>query len=173
MSYADIERSEPALLAGLYTGGAGVLALLGANFSLPHGAAVAIGMSASQALLARPTVVTPKSIDELLAPTDSSGTIAGVLGAASATPRPDEPVALIGVLTFLAGFLVQLFAGVDMTSAFASAAGLAGVQTVATRSRVYSPASAQEIAAVTIQPEEERALNKLLEKLKATGKLSS
>jgi hypothetical protein len=167
MSYAGIERSEPALLAGLYTGGAGLLALLAANFSLPHGAAVAVGMSASQALLVRPTVVTPKSIDELVAPGDSSGTIAEIIGAAAATPRPDEPVATIGMLTFLAGFLVQLFAGVDMTSAFVSAAGLAGVQTVATRSRVHSPASAQQVAAVTIQPDEGAELKTLRESLAA------
>jgi hypothetical protein len=169
MDYGEIERSEPALLAGLYTGVAGLLALLAANFSLPHDAAVAVGMSASQALLVRPTVVTPKSIDELVAPGDSSGTIAEIIGAAAATPRPDEPVAMIGTLTFLAGFLVQLLAGVDMTSAFVSAAGLAGVQTIATRSRVYSPASGKTIAALSLTPDTPEEKGRMVEQVTALG----
>jgi hypothetical protein len=162
MTYESFERSEPALLAGLYTSAAGFLALLAANFSLPHGAALAVGMSAGQAILVRPTVVTPKSIDKLLGPEDSSGTIVEIIRAAAASPRSDEPVATIGALTFLAGFLVQLFAGVDMTSAFVSAGGLAAAQSVITRSRVSSPASAQQIAAATIDPTEEAAVESLL-----------
>lgn len=153
MSYDEIERSEPALLAGLFSGGAGLIGLLAANFSLSHSAAVAVGMSASQALLTRPTVVTPKTVGDLIAPGDSSGAVAEVIGAAAATPRPDEPAAAIGGLVFLAGFLVQLFAGVDIAAAFVSAAAIAGVQTVATRSRVYSPASGKTIAALSLTPE--------------------
>jgi hypothetical protein len=146
-SYEEIERSEPALLAGFFAGGVGLLTLLAANFSLPHCAGLAVGMSMSQALLSRPAVVTPKKIEELVGSDDSSGAVADVVGATVANPRPDEPVATVGALVFVVGFLVQLFAGVDMATAFASAAGLAGVQTAVTRSRVYSPLSGQAIAA--------------------------
>ncbi len=146
-SYEGIECSEPALLVGSFTGVAGLLALLAANFSLPHSAGLAVGMSVSQALLSRPAVVTPKKVDELRGSEDPSGALVEVIGAAAANPRPDEPVATIGIVVFAVGFLVQLFAGVDMASAFASAAGLAGVQTVATRSRVYSPLNGQAVAA--------------------------
>lgn len=148
--YDEIDRSEPALLVGVFTGAAGLLGLLAANFSLPHSAGLAVGMAASQALFTRPTTVTKKSFDDLFGSKDPSGTVAEVISAAAATPRPDEPVATVGAFVFLAGFLVQLFSGVDMASAFASAAALAGVQTTATRARVYSPAKAQRSAVVRI-----------------------
>ncbi|HJZ35111.1 MAG TPA: hypothetical protein VJ204_02470 [Solirubrobacterales bacterium] len=146
-SYDEIERAEPAYLTGLITGGAGLLALLAANFSLPHSAGVAVGMTVSQALLTRPTVVSPKTLGGLFGSADPSGVLAEVIGAAHATPRPDEPVAAVGGLVFVVGFLAQILTGVSMTAAFASALGLAGVQTVATRSRVYSPLTAKAIVA--------------------------
>lgn len=155
MTYDEIEKAEPALLSGTFAGGAGILALLAANFSLPHSAGLAVGMSAAQALLTRPAVVSPKSVESLLAPGDSSGTLAKIAEAARATPRPDEPAATVGAVVFLAGFLVQLFTGVDMTSALISAAGIAGVQTVATRSRVHSPTSAQLVGALSVLREAE------------------
>jgi hypothetical protein len=145
--YEMAERSEPALLVGTLTGVAGLLGLLAANFSLPHSAGLAIGMTVSQALFTRPATVTRQSYDELLGSDWMTGKLTEVIGAAAATPRPDEPVASVGALVFLAGFLVQLFAGVDVVSAFASAAAIAGVQTTATRARVYSPANAQRAVA--------------------------
>lgn len=152
ISYEALERSEPALLFGGLTGGGGFLALLAANFSAGHSAGLAAGMATLQALLTRPTVVSQESVDKILAPEDTPGTLAGVISAAATTPHPDEPAMAIGALIFLLGFLVQLFAGVDMTTAFASAAGLAGAQALLTRSRVHSPANAQAIAAKVVAP---------------------
>jgi hypothetical protein len=157
MTYAGVEKSEPALLAGLYSGGAGLLALMAANFSLPHSAGLAVGMAASQALLTRPAVWSPAAIEQLVNTGPSVGALAEVIGKVARSPRPDEPAGSIGVLVFLAGFLVQMFSGVDMASALASAAGIAGVQTVATRSRVFSPVTTQAVLALGMKPAEPSA----------------
>jgi hypothetical protein len=149
MSYEAIEEAEPALTAGLFTGVAGFAALLAASLSVSHSAGVAVGMSASQALLTRPAVYSPRTVKAIADPDRPTPTLLPQLfGASTSSLRPDEPAATIGVLVFLAGFLVQLFAGVDMTAALVTAAGIAGVQTAATRSRVYSPATTQLVAAL-------------------------
>jgi hypothetical protein len=152
MTYAGIEKSEPTLVAGLYSGGAGLLALLAANFSLPHSAGLAVGMAASQALLTRPGVWSPAAIEEMVNSSPSASVLPEILTKIAKSPRPDEPAATVGVFVFLAGFLVQMFSGVDMASALASAAGIAGVQTAATRSRVYSPVTTQALAALGLKP---------------------
>ncbi len=150
MSYAGLEKTEPAALAGVMTSLLGFLALLGAGFSPLHSAAVAAGMSGSQLLLTRPAVYSPKSIAELHGGTFPVTEIPGLITAGSGLAHPHEPAVTIGVAALLGGFLVQLFAGVDMTAALASAAGIAGVQTAATRARVFSPVSARSAAAAMV-----------------------
>jgi hypothetical protein len=146
MSYARIEQTEPTVLVGAIASVVGFLLLNATDFSTAHSAAVAVGGPATQALLTRPFVYSPDSIRQL----ESGKGLAMIpelsrLG--TSLPFPGEPTATIGALTVLAGFLVQMFAGVDLTAALASSAGLAGVQTVATRSRVSSPATARHVAA--------------------------
>jgi hypothetical protein len=148
MTYDQFEKAEPALVSGLFTGSAGFLALLAANFGTVHSAGLAVGMSASQTLLTRPVVYSPRSVRQITGAGGGPPSIpADLFQAGSGFARPDEPAATIGVLVFLAGFLVQLFSGVEMVPALATAAGIAGVQTVATRSRAYSPAMTQILAA--------------------------
>jgi predicted exporter len=150
MSYEGLEKAEPTALAGVVTSLLGFAALLGAGFSPLHSAAVAAGMSGSQLLLTRPTVYSPKSIEELHDGTFPDAEIPNLITAGSGFAHPHEPAAAIGVVALLGGFLVQLFAGVDMTAALASAAGIAGVQTAATRARVSSPVSARSAAAAMV-----------------------
>jgi hypothetical protein len=150
MTYDQFEKAEPALVSGLFTGSAGFLALLAANFGTVHSAGLAVGMSASQTLLTRPAVYSPRSVRQITGAGGGPPSIpADLFQAGSGFARPDEPAATIGVLIFLAGFLVQLFSGVEMVPALATAAGIAGVQTVATRSRAYSPAMTQILAALS------------------------
>lgn len=150
MSYAGLEKAEPAAVAGVVTSLAGFLTLLAADFSTLHSAAVALGVSGTQALFTRPAVYSPKSIEELKSTADPHSKLPELLRAGSGFAHPHEPAATIGTLVLLGGFLVQLFSGVDLTAALTSAAGIAGVQTVATRARVYSPVSARQIAAARL-----------------------
>lgn len=144
MSYEQLERAEPALVAGLFSAVAGFAALLAADFSTLHSAGVAVGMSASQSVLTRPAVYSPRTVGRITAGSPDSGMLlTDLFGTGAGSPRPDEPAVTVGVRVFLVAFLVQLFAGVDMTSALVSSAGIGGVQTLATRSRVYSPATTQ------------------------------
>jgi hypothetical protein len=163
-SFESLQKSEPALLFGGLTGAGGLLAFLGANFSFTHSAGLAVGMATVQALLTRPTVVTSKSVDKIESSEESGDVLADVISAAAATPHPAEPAVTIGALVFLLAFIVQLFAGVEMTTAFASAAGLAGVQTVATRANVTSPANAKATAAglLAIRSEREKSLAEIV-----------
>jgi hypothetical protein len=143
MTYERIEQAEPAILTGLVTSLAGFFALLAADFSVLHGAAVAFGSASTQALLTRPTVYSPKSIQALESGEEPYDRLLELLRTDTHFAHPHEPAATIGVLTLMGGFLVQVFTGVDFLSAFASAAGISGVQTLATRQRVSSPVGAR------------------------------
>jgi predicted exporter len=147
MSYERVESAEPAVLAGLVTSLAGFLALLASDFSALHSAAVAVGMSGTQALLTRPFVYSPESIKAFESGRDLYGRIPELLKTGTGFAHPHEPAVTIGTLSLLGGFLVQVFTGVDFLAASASAAGIAGVQTAATRARVYSPVSARSAVA--------------------------
>ena len=147
MTYGRIEKAEPAILTGVVTSLGGFLALLASDFSTLHSAAVAFGLSGTQAFLTRPTVYCPNSIEALESGGDPYGKLVGLLKSGTAFAHPHEPAATIGALTMLGGFLVQAFSGVDFLSAFASAVGISGVQTAATRARVSSPVTAREALA--------------------------
>lgn len=147
MSYERVENAEPAALAGVVTSIAGFLALLASDFSTLHSAAVAVGMSGSQALLTRPFVYSPRSIKAFESGRDLYGKLPELLRTGTGFAHPHEPAVTIGTLSLLGGFLVQVFTGVDFLAAFASAVGIAGVQTAATRARVYSPVSAKTAVA--------------------------
>lgn len=147
MRYENLEKAEPALVAGAASSVVGFLALLASDFSTLQSAAVGVGMPLIQALLTRPAVYSQKSVEALEAEPEATARLPELLAAGSGFARPDEPAATIGVITLLGGFLVQLFAGVDFTTAFVSATGIAGVQTAATRARVSSPVTAQQTAA--------------------------
>lgn len=154
MIYERLEKAEPAAVAGVVTGLGGFLALLGADFSALHSAGLAFGLSATQALLTRPAVYSPRSIAALEAGSDITARLPEVLRTGAGFRHPHEPAATIGVFTALAGFLVQTFTGVDFLTAFASAAGLAAVQTAATRARVSSPVTAQRAVAARLYTEQ-------------------
>jgi hypothetical protein len=156
MSYANLEKAEPAAVAGVMTSLVGFLALLATDFGTLHSAATALGLSGTQALLTRPVVFSPKSIEELKSGVDPRPMLPELISTGSGFAHPHEPAATIGTLTLLGGFLVQLFAGVDLTEALTSAVGIAGLQTAATRARVYSPVSARQVAAARLAelPEE-------------------
>lgn len=147
MSYERIEKAEPAILVGAVTSLGGFLALLAADFGTLQSAAVAFGASATQALLTRPKVYSPKSIEILESEPDPYDRLPDLLGAGAGSSHPHEPAATIGVLTLIGSFLVQVLGGVDFVSALISAAGISGVQTVATRERVYSPVTARHVIA--------------------------
>ena len=153
MSYEGLEKAEPAAVAGVMTSLVGFLVLLAADFSTLHSAAVALGMSGTQARFIRPAVFSPKSIEELESGTAPGAKLSELLRAGTGFAHPHEPAVTIGTLTLLGGFLVQLFAGVDLTGALASAVGIAGVQTAATRTRVYSPVSARQVVATRLLAE--------------------
>jgi predicted exporter len=144
VTYERLEKTEPAILVGAVTSLGGFLTLLAADFSALHSAAVAFGASGTQALLTRPKVYSPRSIKALETGPDPYGNLPGLLGTGTGFAHPHEPTVTIGVLTLLGSFLVQMFGGVDFVSAFVSAAGIAGVQTTATRARVSSPVSARK-----------------------------
>lgn len=150
MRYEKLEKAEPALVAGAGTSVVGLLALLAFDFSTLQSVAVGLGMPTAQALLTRPAVYSPRSIEALGPDCDPVAAVPELLKAGNGFAHPDEPAATIGVLTLLGGFLVQLFAGVDFTSAFVSAAGIAGIQTAATRARVYSPETARNEATTSL-----------------------
>lgn len=147
MTYDRIEKAEPAILTGVVASLGGFLALLAADFSTLHSAALAFGLSGTQAFLTRPTVFSPKSIKALESGAISSGQVIELLRSGTALPHPGEPAVTIGTLTLLGGFLAQIFSGVDFLSAFVSAAGISGLQTTATRARVSSPLTAREALA--------------------------
>jgi hypothetical protein len=147
LTYEKVEKGEPAILTGVVASLGGFLALLASDFSTLHSAAVAFGLSGTQAFLTRPAVYSPKSIEALESGRDPYGRLAELLGSGTAFAHPHEPAATIGALTMLGGFLVQVFSGIDFLSAFASAAGISGVQTAATRARVSSPMTAREALA--------------------------
>jgi len=151
MTFDQFENAEPALVSGLFTGSAGFLALMAANFGTVHSAGLAVGMSASQTLLTRPAVYSPRSVRQITGAGGGPPTIPpDLFQAGSGFARPDEPAATIGVFVFLAGFLVQLFSGVEVIPALTTAAGIAGVQTAAIRARAYSPAATQIHAALSL-----------------------
>jgi hypothetical protein len=152
ISYDAVEQSEPAILIGLIASAVGFLVLDGAGFSTMHSAAVAAGGAGSQALLTRPFVYSPASIDRLKRRDGCMALLPELGRAGSEFRHPAEPAATIGAFTLLASFLIQFLAGVDMTEALVSSAGIAGVQTAATRSRVYSPVSARQVAAARLLP---------------------
>jgi hypothetical protein len=151
MSLERLEKAEPAALVGLVTSLLGFLGLSAADFSTIHSAGLAVGMAGTQALFTRSAVFSPKSVEAL----DAGGLrqrLPDLLATGSGFAHPDEPAATIGVLTLLGGFLVQVFAGVEFAEAFVSAAGIAGVQTAATRARVYpSPAVRQRAIAGVVE----------------------
>lgn len=145
MTYDRIERAEPTVLIGTLASAIGFLVLNATDFSTMHAAAVAVGGSASQALLTRPFVYSPNSVAQL---EHGKGVTAPELRQVGRQlPYPAEPTVTIGALTLLASFLAQMLAGVELTAALASSAGIVGVQTVATRSRVASPVTARRTAA--------------------------
>lgn len=143
MSPEQLENSEPTALAGLIVSLGGFLALLAAEFSTLHSAGVAFGLAGSQVLLTRPAVYSPKSIDELRSGAFPDAKLPELLRSGTGFAHPHEPALTIGVLVLLGGFLLQLFSGENLTPALLSAGGIAGVQTLATRARVYSPVSAR------------------------------
>jgi len=145
-----LEKAEPAFGAGLATAVLGFVSLLGADFSTLHSAAVSLGMCGSQALLTRPFVFSPRSIEELKSDLGLQGRIPEVLTTGSGFAHPHEPAVTIGVLSLLGGFLIQLFGGVDLMTAFVSSTGIASVQTAVTRARVSSPVTARRVAAMTL-----------------------
>ena len=147
MGIERLEKAEPAILSGLVTSLAGFVALLASDFSVLHSAGLAFGLTSTQALLTRPTVYSPNSIETLESEASSYDKLMELLRSRTGLAHPHEPAVTIGALTLMGGFLVQIFAGVDFLSAFASAAGISGVQTVATRQRVSSPVSAREVLA--------------------------
>ncbi len=149
MSYGGLEKAEPAALTGLIASLGGFLGLLAADFSTAHSAAVAFGLAGSQALLTRPAVYSPKSIEEMRSGALPVAKRVEVLRSGAGLAHPHEPALAIGTLVLLGGFLLQLFSGVNLTPALISAGGIAGFQTAATRARVYSPVSARRELAKT------------------------
>lgn len=153
LSYDGFERAEPAALAGVIASLGGFVALLAAEFSTIHSAALAFGLAASQALLTRPAVYSPKSIEELRSQPYQVTKLPELLTSGTGLAHPHEPTTTIGVLVILGGFLLQLFTGSDFTPALLSAAGIAGFQTAATRARVSSPATARQEVALRVLAE--------------------
>jgi hypothetical protein len=149
MSYATLEQTEPTILVGGLTSVIGFVALLGADVNTLQSAATALGVSGTQALFTRQGVYSPKSVEQIKSAAPSSIPFGELLGTGgSALQR--EPAVAVGTATLLAGFLVQFFAGVGLTEALVSATGIAGAQGVATRGRVYSPASTRRVAAAQL-----------------------
>lgn len=147
MGIERFEKAEPAILTGLVTSLAGFVALLASDFSALHSAGLAFGLTSTQALLTRPAVYSPNSIEAIESEAGGYDRLVELLRSGTGFAHPHEPAVTIGVLTLMGGFLVQIFAGVDFVSAFASSAGISGVQTAATRQRVSSPVSARQALA--------------------------
>jgi hypothetical protein len=151
--YAGAEHAEPALVAAAFTSLTGFVALLGANVHTLQSAATALGVSGTQFLFTRPSVYSSKSIDTIKSSPAPAAVLTSLLSGGGGPVTKKEPAVAIGVATFLGGFLVQFFTGVGMTEALASAAGIAGTQSVATRSRVSSPATAHRAAVARLASE--------------------
>lgn len=164
--YERLEQGEPTNLIGLLTAAIGFVVLYAANGDALQSAATALGMAGSQAALTRQGVYSPKSLDAIRRDGLAAPQLADLIKPAAGRARDREPVLATALVTLVGGFLVQFLAGVDMTEALATAAGLAGVQGAATRGRVYSPAHARETALAGIladrladlAPEERRAV---------------
>lgn len=147
---SQLQAKEPAMLTGAITSILGFVALLGADVHTLQGLGTALGISGTQGLLTRHSVFSPKSVDQIKKGKTPLGSMAALLGGRSDYFRQCEPAVGIGLASLLGGFLVQFFAGVDLSQALASAAGITGVQAVATRQQVYSPATARRAAAATL-----------------------
>jgi hypothetical protein len=147
VSYNRLPKTEPAALVGAITSAVGSLALIGADVPTLQSLGTALGISATQGVLTRQRVFSPQSVTNLTTSKSPVAALANVLNTGGGAVTHREPALGVGLVSLVGGFLVQFFAGVDLTQALASAAAIGGVQGVATRGGVYSPASAQRIAA--------------------------
>jgi hypothetical protein len=146
MSYERIENGEPAILVAVLTALVGFAVLVGVDVDAMQSAATALGIAGAQGAITRQGVYSPKSVAALKASNGMEIPLGEMLANTAGGARRQEPALAVGAATLLGGFLVQFFAGVGLTEALVSATGIAGAQGVATRGRVYSPASAQRIA---------------------------
>ena len=161
MSHNRLNEKEPAGLVGAIASVLGFAALIGADVSTLQGLGTALGISGTQGMLTRQSVYSPETVNRLRMSQNPIGSLASLMSTGGAASRR-EPTLMIGLITMAGGFLVQFFAGVDLTQALTSAGAISGVQGVATRGRVFSPASARSVAAARVLvsefgPDERRA----------------
>jgi hypothetical protein len=132
--FAQLLSREPALLTALFTLVGGFLAQAGPGH-IPSLKALGTSVTVSglQGVLTRERVYSPATVRASRSPSP-------LLSVTPWLAHGAEPALAMGLVGFLAGFLLQLVGGAtDLLQALGVAAGLAGTQGVLTRQQVYSP----------------------------------
>ena len=151
MSYGKLSEREPAALVGAIASAIGFLVLTGADVDALQSLGTAVGIAVPQGVLSRQRVFSGATVRDLASSKPiPPGLFSQLLDVRGGHLQQREPVVMTGGGVLLAGFLVQFFAGVGMVESLTSAAGIVGAQALATRSQVYSPASARGVALSSI-----------------------
>lgn len=161
MPRRSLHQAEPTGLVGAISALVSFLVLAGTDLSVFQSLGTAAGLAGTQALLTRQAVFSPATVASLRQGRGSTSALASLIAQPGGAIGRYEPALGIGAATLVGGFLVQFFSGVDLIQALATSTAITGVQGVATRGRVYSPASAQRAAAAGVlgrfSPAERRA----------------